>query len=506
MSDVVVIGGGHNALIAAAYLAQAGLGVTVLEAGGAVGGGTITEELLLPGWRHDSCSSAHALIQGNPVIRDDELGLVSAYGLRYAYTEPAAVLPLGRDDALVLHRGAEQTADELARFSARDARRFTELVDEWNAGLKQAHRRWNAGLPPGGDDASRAYEQLRRRSAHDVVFSNFESPQARRLLLWMGFATFQPPTRAGTGVLPLSTTAGRLEYGWATPVGGSGALPAALVRHITGHGGTVLTSARAEQIVIEGGRAAGVRTGDGRTFRARRAVVSSAHITALPGLLGEHSCPPDIAAAVAAWQPGIPLFALHAALREEPRYVLASGERVRSTAGGLGSPEGILRQVRGCDTGEPETEDPWLLLVSSTVADPERAPGATFKILTAAPWQLPGGQSWDDVGEAYGQRLLEIARGRVEGLDAGSVLAVRCETPVSLSQRNPANVGGSCHGGEFRLPGGEVIPGWPSHATSVDGLFLTGSTTHPGGSVSGWPGRNAAFRVLDRLGVRAATG
>src|SRR5215213_391158 len=90
--DAVVIGAGHNGLVTAGYLAAAGLEVLVLEAGSAPGGDTITEELTLPGFAHDSCSSAHVLIQNNPLVRDDELGLVSDYGLRYLTTDPAVVL------------------------------------------------------------------------------------------------------------------------------------------------------------------------------------------------------------------------------------------------------------------------------------------------------------------------------------------------------------------------------------------------------------------------------
>ena len=218
-ADVVVIGAGHNALITAGYLAQAGLEVAVLEAKSIIGGNTVTEELTLAGWQHDSCSSAHAVIQSNPVLRDDELGLISQYGLRYAYTEPAAVLPLEDGDSFVLHRSAEGTAEEIARFSRHDASRFVELAGEWNSALKSAHRRWNAGLPTGDDPSGIAYEALRRQSAWDVVHKEFEHEVTRRVLQWMGFATFQPPTRGGTGALPVSITSGRLEFGWATPIG-----------------------------------------------------------------------------------------------------------------------------------------------------------------------------------------------------------------------------------------------------------------------------------------------
>src|SRR3954462_2609799 len=120
-TDVVVIGAGHNGLICAAYLAQAGLEVCVLEAQDVVGGNTVTETLTLPGFAHDSCSSAHVLIQSNPLLRDDELGLLSTYGLRYVHTDPAVVLPQPDGDALVVRRDLDATVEEVARWSRADA-------------------------------------------------------------------------------------------------------------------------------------------------------------------------------------------------------------------------------------------------------------------------------------------------------------------------------------------------------------------------------------------------
>jgi phytoene dehydrogenase-like protein len=497
--DIAVIGAGHNALITAGYLAKAGLEVAVLEAKPMIGGNTVTEELTLPGWRHDSCSSAHAIIQPNPVIRDDELELLSRYGLTYEYTEPAAVLPLEDGDALVLHRSKDQTADEIGRFSKQDAVRFLEMMDEWNSVLKAEHRRWNAGLPLDQNSAGTAYESMRSRTAWDVVHSNFTHPVTRRLLIWMGFANFQPPTRPGTGVLPISILSGRVEYGWATPAGGSGALPMALAALIEDKGGRVLVNAAVSRILVENGRACGVETSDGRRVRARQGVVSSAHVLTLPSMLGDDT-PADVKAAVRAWQPGIALFAVHAALKKDVEYHVA-GQYATSTSGGLGSPEGVLKQLGGCRSGQPELEDPWMLLVSSTVVDPARAPGGTFKILTAAPEKLSAGRTWDDYGREYAEHLLSLARRHVRGLEQADVLAVVPETPTGLSRRNLHNIGGSCHGGEFAMANGEVIPGWPQHRTTLDRLFLTGSTAHPGGSVSGWPGRNAARAVLSATGI-----
>lgn len=495
--DVVVIGAGHNALICAAYLAKAGLEVVVLEATSRIGGNTVTEELTLPGWQHDSCSSAHALIQSNPVLRDDELGLISDYGLQYAYTEPATVFPLGDDDALVVHRSAEQTVEEIARFSPEDAQQLSEMLDEWTT-LKAEHRRSNTGLEPSDSDAGRAYRALRSRSAWDVVIENFKHPVTRHVLSWMGFATFQPPTRAGTGVLPISILNGRLEFGWATPVGGSGALPDRLARLIRDHGGTVLTDSPVSRIQVENGRVVGVATDAGRQILAKQAVVSSAHVLSMQEMLAPEQSA-ELGAAAAAWRPGFALFAVHAALKSDVTYPSPTGGPIRSTAGGLGSPEGILRQAQGClVTGQPALEDPFMLMVSSTVVDPQRAPGGTFKILTAAPLALADGRSWEEYGPEYAEHLIRLAGRQLGGLEPENIEAMIAETPSGLAHRNPSNVGGSCHGGEFELPSGEVVPGW-RHTTDVPGLFLTGSMTHPGGSVSGWPGRNAAQAVLRTL-------
>jgi phytoene dehydrogenase-like protein len=498
VSDVIVVGGGHNALICAAYLAEAGLSVTVLEGRDVIGGNTVTEELTLPGWRHDSCSTAHVVLQSNPLIRDDELGLIARYGLKYIVTDPAVAFPLPDGDLLTVHPNLADTAAEFARYSRVDADALVTMIEDWNAGQRTAHAHVSAGLPLPDESWSRSYERLRQRSAWDVIASTFQHPVSRRVMAWMAFATIQPPQRPGTGVLPAAIMAGRLAYGWATPVGGSGALPNALAAHVTDHGGTVETSAWVRSVLVEEGRCVGVRTDDGREFLAGRAVVAGSHLRELRGMLSSASTVAD--AAARCWRPGIPLFAVHFALRADARYPSHTGS-ITSAAGGLGSPEGLLRQVAGLSSGCIETDDPWLLMMSSTAVDPDRAPGGTFKFLTAAPMQH-GGRPWSDADAmAYAQVLLGIARRHVDGIDDDDILAIRPESPTSLAAHNLSNIGGSCHGGEFAMDDGSVIPGWLDYRTDVPGLYLTGSTSHPGGSVSGRPGRNTARTVLEDLGV-----
>ena len=325
VSDVVVVGGGHNALVCAAYLAEAGLSVTVLEGRDVIGGNTVTEELTLPGWQHDSCSTAHVVLQSNPLIRDDELGLVARYGLEYIVTDPAVVFPLADGDLLTVHPNLTDTAAEFARYSRADADALVTMIEDWNAGQRTAHAHLSAGLPLPDEPWSHSYEQLRRRSAWEVIASTFHHPVVRQVMAWMAFATIQPPERPGTGALPAAIMAGRLAYGWATPVGGSGALPKALAAHITDHGGAVETSAWVRSFLVERGRCVGVRTDDGREFRAGRAVVAGSHLRELRGMLETTSTVADDAARC--WRPGNSFVC--SAFRASRRRPLPIGRRSR---------------------------------------------------------------------------------------------------------------------------------------------------------------------------------
>jgi phytoene dehydrogenase-like protein len=495
-AEVVVVGAGHNSLVCAGYLAKAGFEVLVLEASPTVGGDTRTEQLTLPGVWHDSCSSAHVLIQSNPLIRDDELGLVSDYGLRYLTTDPAVVLPQARGEVLVVHPDLEATCDEIARWSTPDAEAFRALINDWNGGLAAAHGRWSSHLPQPRDGVTGAYLALRERSAFDVVHETFSHPVVRSFMLWMAMATIQDPRRPGTGFLPSSLTAGRLAFGWTTPVGGSQALPDALVRLLADHGGRVVCSASVASVETDASGVRGVVLADGRSVEVERALVAGSHLAQLAGMVSGSEPTADLIAARDAWRPGLSVFAVHAALRRD----LAFGDaRVASAAAGYGTTDGMARHVERHNRGELETEDPWLLVVNQTVVDPDRAPdAATFKILTIAPYELADGRRWGDLKNAYGERLVALVASRATGLRSEDILAIRNESPLDVAAHNPHNVGGSCHGGEFRVDG-RVLPGWTRFDTDIPRLFVTGATTHPGGSVSGRPGRNAARVVLRSL-------
>ncbi|MFD0855935.1 phytoene desaturase family protein, partial [Actinomadura adrarensis] len=422
--------------------------------------------------------------------------LRSAHGLEYVLTDPAVVLPQADGDALVMHRDIDATADEIARWSKNDAESFRGLLAEWSNGLSAAHARWNSALP----NTNRDYQELRGQSAWDVVHDRFTNPTIRSFMLWLALATIQDPRRPGTGVLPSAIAAGRINYGWTTPIGGSSALPAALIRQIEAHGGTVACSSPVDTIDIEHGRAVAVRTRSGQRVKARNAVVSSAHLVHLPDMLSGIDVPSDLSSARDTWRPGLSVFAVHAALRHDLAFPTRNGP-IQSVAAGFGTTEGIARQLTAVDNG-----DPWVLVVNQTLIDRTRAPGdaATFKILTIAPYERADGRPWHETKQAHAEALLALVRSRTQGLEPEDILAVRAESPVDVAAHNQHNLGGSCHGGEFVTKTGEVIPGWPTYRTSVPGLYLTGATTHPGGSVSARPGRNTARTVLTDLALNPA--
>ncbi len=512
--DVVVAGAGHNSLVTAAYLAKAGFSCLVLEARDAVGGDTNTEELTLPGFRHDACSTAHNLIQSSPLLRDDELGLRD-YGLEYLRPDPVVHLPFDDGASITQWRDPERTAAELARFSRRDADAYLRLLAEYAevAPLFGRYRYTPIGMGPSLPELLREHAGgnvwLRRQamSAWDVIQDNFEDEHVRAFMLWMAFMTMQPPERPGTGPLAYSLVYGRQTHSWTLPRGGSGALPAALARLIEDRGGVIRTRSRVRGLLLEGGRCVGVETEGGETFRARRAVLSTIHIKHLVEMAPAEAWGEDFTYGVRTWKAGVSMFVTHYATREPPRFTVDGGELLSSAAGVPGSVERMLRVAPEFARGRVAIDDPVLLVLCQTVADPTRAPEGmhTLKVVGFQPYELPDGpERWDEREAEVSRANLERLRRFAPNLTDDVILSTVIESPLGLERFNEHNWHGSCHGGDASPAQSGALrpaPGWAGHRTPIEGLYQTGATTHPGGSVSAAPGRNAAIVMLRDLGT-----
>ncbi|MDR2988663.1 MAG: NAD(P)/FAD-dependent oxidoreductase, partial [Nocardiopsaceae bacterium] len=323
--DVVVAGAGHNSLVAAAYLATAGLSCLVLEARQDIGGDTASEELTLPGFLHDSCSTAHNLIQSSPVL--DELRL-SEHGLEYLHPDPVVHLPFPDGSWLTMWRDEERTHEEFAKFAPADADAYRAMMAAYREIAPDLGRarytplgfgettRAALGRQPGGS------RWLRRdaMSAWEVISREFADEHTRAFMLWMSFMTMQPPERPGTGMLAYSLAFGRQRHSWTLPRGGSAALPQALARVIEGHGGVIVTGTKVTGLVVERGRCSGVETERGERYLASKAVLSTIHIKHLVEMAPDGAWGEDFRFGVATWQPGISMFVSHYATTEPPRY------------------------------------------------------------------------------------------------------------------------------------------------------------------------------------------
>jgi phytoene dehydrogenase-like protein len=349
-------------------------------------------------------------------------------------------------------------------------------------------------------------QTIRRASALDIITQRFQEEHVRAFFSWIAFMTLQPLDEPETGLLAFSLVAGRQRFSWILPEGGSIRLPQALARVIEENGGQVLTSKPVSRIVVEGGRATGCTTADGSTYGASKAVVSTIHIAHLPEIVGEENLSAAYRAGIARWKPGLTMFAAHFALSEAPRFKTEDGAIESVTMGSLESLSSLQRMLQGYRTGKVDLDDPVVLAITPTVIDRSRAPAGhhTFKLISFLPYELAEGPArWDSIKEEVATRLVERLAPLTTNLSERIVLGRHVDSPLDLERRNPANWRGSCHGGAgtpdqsgyFR-----PMAGWSSYRTPVAGLYQTGACTHPGGSVSGLPGRNCAAILLADLG------
>ncbi|HSV66820.1 MAG TPA: NAD(P)/FAD-dependent oxidoreductase [Mycobacteriales bacterium] len=507
--DVLVVGGGHNGLTAAAYLAKAGLDVLVLEAKGYVGGGVITQEATLPGFKHDMHAIAHIFIQGNPMIRDDELGLLSRYGLEYVFPDPSIAVAFPDGDYIAFYRDVHKTAETIARVSPRDAEnylRFHEFADQLLDVLM-------AGLfsppPPLGaffgqlDQSEVGQEMLRMlmMSYLDVCNEWFESPKVRAALVRWVSEILAAPEEGGTGAFLLMMVPVIHRYGLGYAVGGSGSLTDALVAAFTDLGGTIRTDARVERFRFEGDRVVGVQLTSGERIDASQAVVADLNIKQLPGMV-DHRFGADWERKVNRIKPaGFALLVGHLALSEAP--VFTAGPEV----GGAGFQEiavplpELLQTFDGLKYGQPATTMPSIAVAS--VWDPTRAPVGqhTLYLLSYVPVELAEGH-WDEAKEVIFDQVFDTFCGLTTNMSRDKVLGRVIHSPTDSERFNSSwPKGDPGHFGSqlFQFMGYRPMPNM-GYRLPAEAFYLVGPSTHPGSGVTGGA-RAGAQAILGDLGV-----
>jgi phytoene dehydrogenase-like protein len=520
--DVIIIGGGHNGLVAAAYLAAAGLGVKVLERQPVVGGAAVTEEFH-PGFRNSVASYTVSLLAPK-IIADLEL---PAHGLEIVDRKLQNLLPLPDGRALHIYPDAARTRAEVARFSAVDAdllAPFGERLDEI-AGI--VRRLWlktpaNPGHGLGGwlpaleaarlaqgldTESQRDLLELIGSSAGDLLDRWFESEPLKAVL---GFdsvvGNYGSPYSPGSAYVLLHHVVGEVNGrrgGWGHALGGMGAITQAMARSVMARGGAIETDAAVAEVLVEQGRAAGVVLADGRVLKAR-AVVSNLNPKLLfRDLVDPAAVPEDFGARMRAWRCRSGTFRMNVALDRLPEFTAApNGNGIdHLTAGIILAPSLAYMDRAYADaralgwSREPIVE----LLIPSTL-DPGLAPPgrhvASLFCQQVAP-ALPDGRSWDEARDTVADLMLDTVERYAPGFKA-SVLGRQVLSPLDLERRFGLLGGDIFHGSLAldQLWAARPTLGFADYRTPVAGLYQCGSGTHPGGGVSGAPGHNAAQEIL----------
>jgi phytoene dehydrogenase-like protein len=519
--DAVFVGGGHNALTCAAYLAKAGKRVLVLEARNVAGGGCATEEVAAPGFRHNFHSNFHGIIHWGPVYRDLDL---ERYGARYVWPENqfAHVFPDGR--AIVLSRSVERTAQRIARFSRADAETFRELAQVYRRVLEDGiiPALFAAPASPSQELAplegsAEGLTLLRHflSTPNHVARDLFETPEVQT---WLGFWVAQ---LAGTGdVFGLGANypvmlAGSLEpYGWAICVGGSNMLAQAMVRCLEDHGGEVRLDAPVRRIEVGDGLARSVELEDGERILVNGVLVSNLdpRHTFLE-LVGESELSSEFAHACRRWRyDEMSMFCLYLALEAPVRWQAAKWDQEveRCFAVSLCESLDVLDDnASDCRLGVPP-RTPGLFTVHPSLFEPSLCPPGKEACFCEqiAPWELSDGgpEAWDDVKQGYAETVLERWRSYAGGLDEAQIVGRYVASPLDIERRMPSMRHGDWNHGEMtqdQLGVFRPFHEYPPYRTAFENVYLCGSSTHPGGSIGGACGYNAAGAIAEDLGIDA---
>ena len=518
--DSIVVGGGHNGLVCAAYLARAGQRVTVLERRPRVGGAAVTEEVW-PGYRVSVLSYVVSLLRPD-IVRDLDL---HRFGYQVYPLDPAYFMPFPDGRSLFLWEDTQRAAAEIARFSPHDAAAYLEY-DRSLTSLVAVVRPLLDAIPPSVqmrslDDVRHALSLgshlLRHRrdlarlvdamtlSVADFLDEWFEDPAVKGALCPGGvIGAWAGPHSPGTAYVLLHHRMGEAagqRGGWAFVRGGMGGLSEALAAAGRASGVEIRTGAPVVRILVEGGQAAGVLLADGTELRASR-VVSGAHpTTTFLDLVGREHLPADLVTDIERYRTRSGSAKVNLALSELPDFTARPG-----TALGPQHPEVIINpSVPYLETAWREAQagrwsrEPMMDCVIPTTKDSTLAPDGRH-VMTCfvqyAPNQLAE-STWDVERDRLGDRVVEVLGQYAPNLP-GAVLHRQVVTPLDM-EREFGLLGGNIFHGEMSLDqllSFRPTPQAGAYRTPVAGLYLCGSGTHPGGGVMGAPGHNAARVVL----------
>ncbi|GAB3756570.1 phytoene desaturase family protein [Microlunatus parietis] len=513
MRDAVIIGSGPNGLVAANLLADRGWNVLVLEAQPEPGGAVRSDTDVQPGYVHDTFSSFYPLAAVSPALGG--LGL-EAFGLDWVHAPAVIGHPLPDGDWAILHRDPELTATDLDHDHPGDGDAWLALYERWRAAGTQLTTALLQPFPPLGPGLA-LLARLRRAGglgfvrlllepASTLAERRFGGERARLLLTGLAAHADIPLAASGSGLMGLLLAMVGHTHGFPVPRGGAGSLTRSLTERLATRGGELRCDSRVDSVLLDRGRAVGVRTADGERIRTR-AVIADVPATSLYGdLIAAEDLPARVRAAMAVFDPDPATFKIDWALSgpvpwRTPPVVAPGTVHLADSTDDL-----ALAVAQVAHHRVPAR--PFLLVGQMAITDPSRAPAGAESLwaYTHLPREIhadeagviKGGRLSADDQERFADRVQDRLRRYAPDFDS-TVLARRILGPAELEERNEGLPDGALGGGTAGLHQQLIfrpIPGTGRPTTPFRGLYLASSSAHPGGAVHGACGANAARAAL----------
>jgi phytoene dehydrogenase-like protein len=515
--DGIIIGGGQNGLITAAYLAKAGLRIGVFERRPEAGGGMVTVELSAPGYRFNT-HILYSKLDDSPVPWDLEL---ARYGVSSILPNPKKAF-VRRDSYFVYYQNVEQTYEAIKRFSAKDAETFKRVAKQWYQwyvdfilpdmySAPKPLDQWVAEfsrIPGGKEYINVALNYTPMEYATEL----FESDFCRMALLRASGFTEYEPTSKGIPPLVFSTIVNWLIGKTVLIRGGTKRFAEALEAVIREHGGKIFTNQPVTRIIVKNGAARGVAFADGREVYAERFVASNIDpVHTFLFMVGDEHLTDEVRERLANYRfSGTSLFRVHLALKEKPIYAMSKNDPDVNDAWmytiGFETQAGVLKMSEQARAGQiPDCEG----VGAGLIHDPSQAPSGCYVIYLgiAAPFDLADGGAarWADVVHEAGDQLVAKFQEYATNITNDKIAGRFDYSPKDIEEYLPNLVNADINQGKLWNPDqmGENRP-WPGmsrYRTFIDKLYLCGACTHPGGLACGAPGYNAANAIAEDLGI-----
>ena len=527
--DVAIIGGGHNGLTCAAYLAKGGLSVVVLEKNDVVGGAAVTEEFH-PGYRNSVAAYTVSLL--NPkVIADLEL---ARHGLKVLERPAANFWPVDARRGLLMPYGLTNRQQAIAAFSTRDA----ERLPAYDAALDRAAnvlRDLVLRTPPnaGGGivemikaagigrrllglsiEDQRLLVDLFTKSAADYLAQWFESDVVKGAFGFDGIVgAYASPFTPGTAYVLLHHCFGEVNGKpgvWGHAVGGMGAITLAMAAAARAHGVAIRTGAQVTKVTTAGGRVSGILLASGEVVRARAVAANVPPKLLFRDLVPDADVSSDLRARFTGMKTGSGTFRMNVALSELPDFLCRPGKEQQPHHGSgivIGPTIGYLERAYLDARLHGWSQQPVVEMLIPTTLDPALAPPgrhvASLFVQHVAP-HLPDGRSWDDAKETFADVVIDTVTAHAPNFKV-SVVARQILSPLDIERRFGMVDGDIFHGqlSLDQLFSMRPVLGYANYRMPVPGLYLCGSGAHPGGGVTGAPGHNAAREIIADLKGRS---